>query len=170
MLDMLDPYWAIRFEFRDDTPLIGEWTNRTDGPMIIESIENSLPQPNYVFVDVPGKDSAIDLSRAVSGKVSTGQGKLTIKMVDSRWLNTPYNYMSDVVEMLTIVDYVRRETSGRPCWCTIGNWSYQNNDYVFVPEVFVPEEYSTGELFLTEYNLTHGRIEFTFEFTYGVDA
>ena len=163
-------HWGIYFDFSDNEqykPV--EWTNLDNGGLVITSVDNQLPQPDYVFVNVPGKADAIDLSRAVSGKISTGQGKLTVVLADHAHTEDFPQY-SYVAEMLATVESIRSDISGRPCTCTLGQWVVQSNQDVFVPTAYIPAENATGELFLTEYQVTQGHYEITLVFTYGVDA
>ena len=63
-------------EFCTDTSTVA--VAMRDEGWSLANLEAELPQPRYTFVEIPGKDGALDLSRAVSGSMNYGQGKYTL--------------------------------------------------------------------------------------------
>ena len=62
-------------EFRTDTSTVA-YSMRTNG-WTLSDIKFEEPQPQYNFVEVPGRNGALNLSRAVTGSIAFGQGKYT---------------------------------------------------------------------------------------------
>ena len=77
------------------------YSTRTNG-WVVSGVKDDAPQPRYNFVEVPGRDGAINLSRVVTGSISYGQGKYTFSIVKD-FASTPTPVDSAISALKTAI-------------------------------------------------------------------
>lgn len=69
-------YHAPRLALSVDFPQFAY--NFVNNGWVIEEFAHDIPQPRYNFVEVPGRDGMVDLTRATTGRAAVGQRRLAL--------------------------------------------------------------------------------------------
>ena len=114
--------------------------------------KDDVPQPDYVFVDVPGRNGAINLSRAVSGSVRFTQGKATFTLV--KQYTTQALAISGLATTRTALD-------GKQLDVSLKTFNPSSNTWTSTAL------YSSVEVAVTEYEISGNALTISVECIYG---
>lgn len=79
---------------------IGDKWMKSEFDFILSSKSISTPEPNFVFIEIPGTSDVIDLSESVSGDVEYKQRKISIVFETKLWANAYHSIYSKLANYI----------------------------------------------------------------------